>query len=271
MFKKIKVIGVFFVWSIVGVTLNALDLPIQQKYDITIENGAFTVFEFPFTVKKPLTSGFLIDANSTEIKEMNKRNTKVIVDPRTKRQVTKKAKIIQIKQGKKTLTFLPKARGEFQLIVWGYKKFPLMFNIKVMDSLQKKDSGFESHYNFLDYSENEKLAKKFEFDPHEKVIVKLIRSIYNKKLPPGYKSTRDARKFSDDIFDYTLNFSFIGKKYVVDEWLLKNKTNQEIKLYEELFLKDGVYAVSFENDISSPHLITRMFLVRKRFNKNKGI
>lgn len=260
MTKKLTTL-LMLLWSFA--LLNAAELPINTKYSIVIENGEFTVFDFPFTIKKTFSSGFLIEGDAKEIKKLKKEDGKIVIDPRTREQKVIKKKIIQIKQGKKTITFLPKARGSFKLIVWGYEKYPLMFDIKVVDRLQNKKKELEYYYKFLDYSESKSKAEKFETDPHEKVIVKLIRSIYNKKVPQGYKSTRYTQEFEDDVLHYVLNFSYIGNRYTVEEWVLQNKTSNDIKLYEEQFTKPNVYAVAFENDLLLKGKSTRLFIVRK--------
>ena len=241
---------------------TAAELPINNKYEISIENGEFTVFEFPFEIKKTFKSGFLLDKNSEEIQKMKNNDAQISIDPRTNKQTTHKKNIIQIKQGKHSMTFLPRARGTFKLVVWGFK-YPIMFDIKVVDNKGKNKKDLEYYYKFLDYSNSEKKAEKFETDPHEKIIVKLIRSVYNKKLPSGYKSARFSQEFADKYFNYTLNFSYIGKRYTAEEWLIQNKTNKSISLYEEQFTKENVYAVAFENNIVEAGKTTRMYIVRK--------
>lgn len=260
--KGINVLKKILLFALLAASLWSAELPIANKYKIVIENGEFTVFEFPFKIKKTFSSGFLLANNAKEIEEMKKENTQIVVDPRNRgKRAVKKNKIIQIKQGQKTLTFLPKARGSFKIVVWGYKKYPLMFDITVVK--KEKNKNMQYYYNFLDYSESQKKAESFETDPHEKVIVKLVRHIYNKKFPAGYNNVRKIKKFNDDVFDYTLNFSYIGRRYSVEEWLLQNKLNKKIKLYEELFLKEGVYAVAFENDLVGPGETVRMYIVRE--------
>lgn len=263
MVKKIIVLAVMAVNF-----LYAVELPISNKYEISIENGEFTVFDFPFKIKKTFSSGFLIKNDSEKIKELKEEDSKVVIDPRTKQPIVKKSKIIQIKQGKKSITFLPKARGSFKIIVWGYKKYPLMFDIKVIDKLENKKSEIQYYYKFLDYDAKKDEAKEFETGPHEKVIVKLLRSIYNKKLPSGYENTRYQKEFDDGILHYTLNFSYIGKAYTAEEWLIQNLTGKTLKLYEEQFSKKNVYAVAFENDLLLKDATTRLFIIRKSTKGN---
>lgn len=246
-----------------SVSLQAVELPLNTKYQITIENGEFTVFEFPFEIKKTFSSGFLLNKDSDEIKKLKEENSKIVIDPRTKQQVVKKDKIIQIKQGKKSITFLPKARGSFKIVIWGYKEYPLMFDMNVIDKLENDENEIQFYYKFLDYSKKEEKAKDFESVPHEKVIVKLLRAIYDKKIPSGYESVRRSQEFEDEVFSYLLNFSYVGKRYTVEEWLIQNKSQETIKLYEEQFIKKNVFGVSFESDLIEPLTTTRLFIVRK--------
>jgi len=256
-------INKIFLLAALAVSVFSAQLPINSKYEISIENGEFTVFEFPFDIKKTFKSGFLLQKSAKEIQDMKDDENQIIIDPRTNKQTTHKNEIIQIKQGKRSMTFLPKARGSFKLVIWGFK-YPIMFNIKVVDTKDKKsEMEIEYYYKFLDYSTNTKKATKFETDPHEKVIVKLIRATYNKKLPSGYKSSRSASEFADNFFNYTLNFSYTGKKYTSEEWLIENTTDQKIVLYEEQFTKDNVFGVAFENNIVEAGKTTRMYIVRK--------
>lgn len=250
---------------IIALTASAFsaELPINSKYEISIENGEFTVFEFPFEIKKTFKSGFLLGKGSDEIQKLKDESNKLTIDPRTNKEISKKSNVIQIKQGKHSITFLPKARGSFKLVIWGFK-YPIMFDINVVDTTNKKQKKeMEYYYKFLDYTKDIKKAAKFETDPHEKIIVKLIRATYNKKLPSGYKSARTTQEFADKYFNYTLNFSYIGKKYTSEEWLLENTTDKNITLYEEQFTKDNVFAVAFENNIVDAGKTTRMYIVRK--------
>lgn len=260
---KILISVLFF-----AVSSYAIEMPINEKYYISIANGNFTVFEFPFKIRKTFSSGFLISKDENEVKKIiqkEKKDTILTADIPNKRKMIKKNKIIQIKQGSKSLTFLPRTRGTFKIIVWGYKKYPIMFNIKVV----KNNANLDSYYKFSDYSEDKKEVKKFESTSHEKVIVKLIRSIYNKKVPNGYKDKSVAERFEDKVFVYTKNTSYIGDRYMVEEWYIKNKTDKKILLYEEQFLKDGIYAISFENNLLLPKKQTRMFIVKKTNNKER--
>lgn len=242
----------------------AAELPIQEKYKIYIENGEFTVFDFPFKIKKTFSSGFLLSRNAQELKKIKKSSSAINIDPRTGKQIIKKNKSIQIKQGNKSLTFLPKARGSFKIVVWGYEKYPLMFDIQVVDKLSyKKKAKLQYYYKFLDYQTNKKKAISFESDPHEKVIVKLIRSLYNNKVPSGYENVHKPKQFSDEVFSYNLNLNYVGVLYSGEEWYIKNDTNKNIKLYEEMFEKKGVYAIAFENDILNVGATTRMFIIRR--------
>lgn len=243
-------------------SLYSVELPLDKKYEITIANGEFTVFEFPFDIKKTFSSGFLLNKSSDEIKKIKEKNSQIIIDPRTKKTIPKRNKAIQIKQGKSSITFLPKARGSFKIVIWGYKKYPVMFNIKV-DNKDKKKDELEYYYKFIDYSKSTSKAVKFETDPHEKVIVKLIRSIYQKKLPTGYKNIKYSQTFQDETFTYDMNYAYSGKRYRVEEWMITNNMENKIKLYEELFAKENVYAVAFENDLIKSGETTRVFIVRK--------
>lgn len=261
MFKSIAVI------LLLAVSSYAIEFPINKKYYIKIENGEFTVFQFPFKIKKTFSSGFLISKDSKEIKKLEEEDKKnILTSDISKLKAPKPNKIIQIKQGNSSLTFLPKAAGTFNIVVWGYKKYPLMFDITVVNSKDKKKDNIDNYYKFIDYSENKKKAKEFESTSHEKVIVKLMRSIYNKKLPSGYKNKTTAQTFEDNSFAYIKNISYVGNRYTAEEWYIKNKTNKKISLYEEEFLVDGVYAIAFENNLLYPKTQTRMFIVKKTQN-----
>lgn len=261
-----------------GVTaLSALDMPIMNKQEVYLENGRFTVLEFPFEIKKTINSGFLAESSKSQTKENpeidsvklpeeNKASAKTKAKGKAEKGATgSTGKPVEIKQGKRSLTLLPKMHGTFELVVWGYKKYPMMFTFHVVDNESEEDTPY--YYNFLDYDDDEEKAQTYEKTAHEKVIVQLVRSIYNNKLPTGYKNIGYTQKFTEagGQLSYKLNRSYVGSRYRVDEWLIENRSQEKgIKLYEEMFYSEGVYGISFENDLLKPKEQARMFIVAAR-------
>ena len=255
-------------------SLMALDMPILNKQEIYLENGKFTVMEFPFKIKKTINSGFLVELKTAREEEykgdsdidsvMLPEDKPTATTKKKKAVITKIKNPIEIKQGQMSLTLLPKKLGSFELIIWGYKKYPIMLTIHVVDIDSKEST--PTYYNFLDYETDKEEAKSFEKTAHEKVIIKLVRAIYNNKLPTGYKSLGYSQDFTNasDVLLYKLNRAYIGNAYRVDEWVIRNIGDESVKLYEEAFYTEGVYGISFENDLLPGHQQTRMFVVAAR-------
>ncbi|MHC3995639.1 hypothetical protein ACXWTF_12515 [Thiomicrolovo sp. ZZH C-3] len=264
-----KVITGILAAAVMAVSASALDMPIHNKQDIYLENGAFTVLEFPFDIKKTVLGGFIGKRKVKEQTTLQKAKDAVTNKKSGKTAATppSEPKPVNIKQGTRSLTILPKQVGHFELVVWGYNKYPIMltFHVAAPDAKGKMADGnkVENYFNFIDYQIDEQKAETFEQTAHEKVITLLIRAIYNDKLPSGYKRTQYSQLFDKDgDISHRLNRAFIGSRYRVDEYILKNNLQETLRLYEEMFAAENVYAVALENELLKAGEMGRVFIVR---------
>ena len=272
-----KAVFLALLLSVIG---NAKDIPISNSTTIYVPLKQFSVIAFPFKITGKKPSPFYttvkiksdqkkIDNNSTiAIPSMSKPLiASRFKDKKNKKSELKKSKSapITIDVGNNNIQLYPLTTGHIEFIVWGYEKYPILLKIIVDPELG------ENYYNFIDYDEKPKSAKKFESDSHEKIISKLTKALFNRKEPKGYKKESFYSKFTSGDFEFVLVQGFYGKRYIGEEWIVTNladKTKQYAKLYPEMFFNDEIYSVSFENDILMKGESTRMFMIRK-YTKNK--
>lgn len=241
----VKKVLIFFTLSAI---LLSLDVPINKVVNLNIKIGEFSVVEFPFVVKGTNKATFL--PHVRKVANGEKTSIKKIMSSSAPDSLV-------IKRGKNTFTFFPKKYGTLSLVIWGYSKHPIMLNINVVSN----DAA--QYYKFIDYSQNIEEAGKFESTSHEKVIVKLIKHLFNNKIPSGYHSSFEGREYKLNGLNFVLTNSLIGKNYRADEWIVKNLGINNINLYEEMFYADGIYAISFEATRLKPLEKCRMFIIRK--------
>lgn len=254
-------------------SLYAEKIPITNSLELTIENKEFTILDFPFTIKNLTASKFIVTNNEAHKmkKESLLNDTKVptvninnpVVRKRKKKGVapiSNRKSYLNIKKGVNNLTITPKKEGTFELIVWGYKKFPIILHIKVSNNKH-----LDNYLKFFSPETEEDKASNFESNPHEKVIQALIKSMYNNHLINGYKmELGNMKPIISYGFKLKLNRSMVGNRYKVEEWYIRNLTNKVVKLYAQMFYQSGIYGVSFENDLLQPYKATRVFIVRKK-------
>ncbi|WP_456470003.1 hypothetical protein [Caminibacter sp.] len=246
---------------------QAKEIPINKVVNVVLPIGVPSIIEFPFEIKAVKATSFVYKVKISEelnsLKPLDEKNSEKKKNTKKTNALLSKHKPILISRTKKVLTITPKKEGRMNLIVWGYK-YPIVLDIKT--KLMKTD-GYDRYITFLDYSQDRRKAQKFESTSHEKVITKLIRYIYNNKIPQGYK-------YQAGTLDYTTNGirliqvkSLIGHNYKAEEWIVENKTKNSIILYPQMFYSNGIYAVSFENNKLNPNEKVRMFIVAKNTGK----
>jgi len=279
--------------------LFALKVPITQSATVKVEIGKPTILEFPFKIKGVKAMSFVPKFAERETitpgsgsKEVDSALSKAESDadtatkkndvlgqflpppPKNKRLRGKDAKKYQrieaqrrrpvlIEKGANTITVLGKKFGHFTMVVWGYKEYPIMLDVIVVPKVDVR------YLEFVDYSQKKSEQIKFESVPHEKVIVKLMRYLFNEKTPKGYSEMFGSKKYKLSGFDFDEVRLVSGNKYQGEEWVLKNETSRTVNLYGQMFYKDGIYAVAIENNLVKPGESTRVFIVReKRDNAN---
>lgn len=258
--------------------LIAKDVPIREQQSINIPVGEYSVFEFPFKIQYKDFTPF-----KYKIKKETKKNGKddssknIIIKPVLKNgKPVLPEKNINIKgkdvKGKNTknftvqssdniIKFFPKKEGATELVVWGYD-YPVIIEINVVKKENiKQDEMLEQYYNFIDYKKQTQEVKKFESNYHEKILEKILIGLYNNKPIPGYKVDLSNETYNSGDLEFTKITSHIGHNYIGEQWAITNNGKSNISLYEEMFAKDNVFLISFENDKLLPGETTKLFVV----------
>lgn len=255
-------------------SLLALDIPLQTIVEIQIPIGNFTVLDFPFDIKGVSKATFIPKYHIKRMQDKESledtslpplKNDSFLPPPKKnkKKNQKKRPSSVVVKRGKNTLTIFPKRFGTLNLIVWGYK-YPVLIKFKVI-----KGDG-DRYFRFLDTDVKKSYAEEFEAVPHEKVITKLIRYLFNNKTPKGYDNIVSPQEYEKSGLHFTFVRSIRGKRYKGDEWIVQNISDKTIKLYEEMFYAHGVYAVALENDVIKPLEKVRLFIVSSLDSNSNG-
>ncbi len=252
--------------------LSAATLPVVETTKIIIKQGEFSTITFPFEIKhiekSPFVTKTTLPANAKADSVINSEallNASSLPQPSKKRGKGKakpKNTNIQMKQGKNKISVFPYKLGSTELIIYGHDSIDMHVHLIV-----KKDAGAD-HFTFKNYRKNnkEKMAKtnSFEMVSHEKAISKLIKYVYNNQVPDGYSQARMSKTYNRKGMKFRLHKKVVGEKYQVNEWILKNTGKGRVTLYEEMFYIEGVYAISFDNNVLNKGESTRMLVVQKR-------
>jgi hypothetical protein len=265
MLKKIVIAAVFLMGA-----AEAATVPLEKIMTVEVALGEWAVFDFPFKIKRAeptsFRSKYSVEKVSQEAEKISGgtdyldaelppvRKTPPL---KTKGKPSASAPLI-IKKHNHTISMFPKKYGEVSILVWGHKDYPVTLKVKVT----KRKKG-PTYLKFVDVEEEKEEASALEKTSHEKAITVLTKYLYHRKVPKGYNSRTYGRVYGKGKIRLKLVRSIIGKQYRGDEWLVKNKFKTTKKLHEEIFYRDGVYAVSFENNILRPGEATRMFIIRR--------
>jgi hypothetical protein len=266
---KLKYI-LFSVLVFAGINSIAKEIPINKVVKVVLPIGVPSIIEFPFNIKAVKSTSFIykvkveeelsalqpITTNTTTNNNKNKAsNVKKFV---------KSNRPILISRTKRILTLTPKKEGKMSLIIWGYK-YPIILDLRTK---LIKTNQYDRYIQFLDYSQNKEKAQKFEATAHEKIITKLIRYIYNNKIPQGYQYQTGTLDYATNGVRLLQIKTLIGYNYRAEEWIVQNKTNHKIILYPQMFYRNGIYAVSFENNKLKPNEKIKMFIIAKNLSKD---
>lgn len=264
--KKIALATIVLLFSTI---VSAKKIPLTQEAEIVIPVGQFSVIEFPFKISAKNLTSFMTDIVITKEKEIETKEDDLNSDllnggkkEAAKPVATKKtkgsSKDISIVQNVNSFTFFPKKEGVLKMVVWGYDH-PILLTIKA-----GQKNGF-AHYQFILPQSKSDLVAKTEQGSHEELVNMLMVHLFNQTLPKGYKSNSKDVSHKSSGFEVRLNREISGKKYLGQEWILTNQSNDVQKIHEESFYENGVYGVSLENNSISLNESVRVFIVRTNF------
>jgi len=255
----------FIIGLLLLVNLYAKEIPIRKVVEINLPLGVPSIIDFPFIIKAVKATSFIYKVKKKNVDELDdlqplQTNNKQKKQKRKQPSIINTQRPILISRTKRIMTITPKKEGKMSLIIWGYK-YPIVLDIRTK---LMKNNEYDRYITFLDYSKDKEKAKVFESTSHEKVITKLIRYIYNNKVPQGYQYQAGTLEYKTNGLELMKIKSLIGYRYKVEEWVVENETKNSIILYPEMFYNNGIYAVTFENNKLKPKEKIRMFIVRQK-------
>jgi len=261
-----QLVSSIFILVFISTLLGAKEIPITQEVSLTIPVGSFSVIEFPFKITSKNITSFLLDKPivtdkktkedifEKPIQEKKKTNSK------KKKVKNKKLKYMTIKQNINSFTFFPKKEGVLKIVIWGYDH-PILLTIEV-----KRTEGHSSYQFVVPHSKSKEIFKT-EQGSHEKIINMIMVNLFNQTLPRGYKNDSRDYVFNSNGFRLRLNREVIGRRYIGQEWILTNTSNQKSLVHEESFYQKDIYGVSLETSNLKMNESIRVFIVRKGSEK----
>ncbi|MCK9550947.1 type-F conjugative transfer system secretin TraK [Aquamicrobium sp.] len=253
-------------------SLYGVELDLQPSAKITIGVDSFTTIALPFDIKHIEKAPFVSNEKVTEevpVQEVTTaaneidpkalENAESLPQPNAANLSPVVNSNISMKYTKRLITILPKKTGSTELVIYGYDKYPVIIKLDIQKKAARNQFVFNSQYEGVENKEN---VKDFEATQHEKVISKLLKYTFNYMVPEGYKKVSIKKSFRKDGVSFNLTQKVIGDDYEINEWVIQNNKSNPIKLNEESFYNNGIYAVSLLDDVLSPREITKMYIVK---------
>lgn len=243
-------------------SLNAKDMAIQESLNITVPLKKTVILEFPFKIevtKTPFYTKKKKEKKEIKIVTPSLDGNIQIKNPNFKEKKTQKS--FSLKSSDNIINIFSKKEGKTEFTIWGYKH-PIIISLDV----KKEDSetSFEKYYRFKNIETDRKKAIKFEAVPHERIVIKILKALYNNKVPKGYKVERASLKYQASGLNHTLEKRIVGYNYIGEVWAVRNIDKLPVNLYESKYLSNEIYLVSFEADMLKRNEITRLFIVREQ-------
>lgn len=235
------------------------DMPIQQKLELKIPLKQSYVLEFPFKIDVKKTPFYGI--KTQEKKEIIPKIVKPDIDGNVQVAIDKKTdepKSFTLSSSENIIELFARKEGYTEVIVWGYSEFPIMIRIVAEENIEVEDR----YLRFIDYKTETKKAKEYESGPHEKVLIRLLKSLHDDKLPTGFKLEVENITYENDGLYYQLDKRITGYDYVAEMWVIQNLGKELVTLYDEMFAENNIYLVSIENTKIKEGEATRLFIIR---------
>lgn len=229
----------------------AKDVPLSQYQEIKIPTRTTTIIEMPFSINaKPRISAFkrvakrkVIDRainakpivpTIATVPTLNRKNSK-------NEKRSKKPKIIFNTNIIELTTY---SKGEFEIILWGHSKYPVVLKIVIDDEMDKTTNRYLS-FKDMDKKEDAALISS----PHLIAISKMIKPLYyatdrvhevgNNICLDGHSMHIPDWKFATKHYKAKVIFECRGSRYTASKWILTNKRIRPISIktledYKEL-------------------------------------
>lgn len=272
--------------ALIASNVQAKDIPIVRKITFLLPLKEFSTIEFPFEIKSHDFTPFVsLSSSNKDVSSDNIPTAQTepqdyalpnLDDKKNPLQATKpsgasapnlpplngRKKPIEWQKGGNFFKFYPRKVGETQLIVFGYEKYPIVINLKVVENNEDVQ---DSLYKFIDYEAKKDVAQKFESTNHEKIVVAITKALYNGEPPKGYEVISKQEEFTSGGLHFRSIKEFQGKNYSGVEYLMTNLTQYAINTDAEIFKgQKGIYGITFIHDIIEPGKGTRLFIVKQR-------
>jgi len=279
---------------VIGMSSFALNVPLVKVISINIPKSNYSVIEFPFKIKDIQINSFVtkVKKNVNNLNIANKVanivhgknkalnfNKSKLPNAASARPVVAHSNYLNMTKGVNVLTFKPKAYGYSQMVIWGYKPYPIILTIHVV----KKSKAFQ-YFRFVPTIAKSNEIHEFESMPHEKIIASIVKYLYAKNInpkPPGYYDAVVHKEYAVSIKENSnnvgslvskLRWETIGRNYIGQVWTVniipdKNyKKPISVRLYAKMFAAKGIYAVSVNRYVITPKRGTEVMIVR--YNDN---
>ena len=187
----LQVIAIIFVLFLLAITSQF------DNYDKFISFSEKVLRKVKVSIAKKFDSDVKKENQAALPPMLNKKvmvvNNKVqiVKQPTINKGATKSLKMAS---SENIIKLYPKQTGSAEFLIWGYD-YPIMINLVVKDKLSKDNK--EKHYKFIDYKQRKNLVMKYESSYHEKVLEKLLKALYNKKIPRGYQKVITKEIYED--------------------------------------------------------------------------
>ena len=283
-----------------GASAYALNVPLVKVVSINIPKSNYSVVEFPFKIKAIQINSFVakVKKNINNLNNVNKaivnKNKKPLNFQKSKlpnaasaRPIVRRTNYLNMTKGVNVLTFKPSAYGYSQMIIWGYKPYPIILTIHVV----KKSKAFQ-YFKFVPTIAKSSTIQAFESMPHEKIIASIVKYLYAKNVNPKPAGYYDAVVRKDYMVNIRSNNKIIGKlvsklqwetigrNYIGQVWTVNIKPNKNykkpisVRLYAKMFASKGIYAVSINRYVITRKRGTEVMIVRYNDNHiggNQGV
>ncbi len=119
-----------------------------------------------------------------------------------------------------------------------------------------------------------KLETQFVDRDVSNIITRLDNMNPKKMRLPGFKLEKDSYSVnsSDGTYKMTKMYRWIGSKYIVDSWVITNKTKAPLVFENRDFAKKGIIAASVQPKVIYPNGVSSLYLIidKATVNSLKG-
>lgn len=173
----------------------------------------------------------------------------------------------------KGLVIVPSKVGAYRATVVIEARDGTVYNVDFNAGDSEGAAVFKLEDQMQGFAGSEGDADRYESNAIDSDAKNIIKSVLLGEKITGFEKTKAPRVVPGAQFDMMRSFRNIGNKYIADEWILLNKTNETISFREEDFYTNGILAVALEKNRLLPGEKGYLVLLISKsaiFNANKG-